>query len=93
MSIRLEFNSDGFKELLCSDGIQGVVESAAAGIQARANANANLSEKSSGYYMRMAQGTKAKYADGRWLGFVGATDHETLVAESEHQALTKAVSG
>ncbi len=87
--IRLEFNSDGFKELLCSDGIQGAVESAASGIQARANANANLSEKSSGYYMRTVQGSRA----GRWLGFVGATDHETLVAESEYQALTKAVGG
>ena len=87
--IRLEFNSDGFRELLCSDGIQGAVESAASGIQARANANANLSENSNGYYMRTIQGTTA----GRWLGFVGATDHETLVAESEYQALTKAASG
>ena len=87
--IRIEFNSDGFKELLCSDGIQGVVESAATGIQTRANANANLSENSTGYYMRTVQGSSA----GRWLGFVGATDHETLVAESEYQALTKAVGG
>jgi len=86
---RLEFNSDGFKELLCSDGIQGVVEEAATGIQTRANANANLSEDSTGYYMRTVQGSSA----GRWLAFVGATDHETLVAESEHQALTKAVGG
>ncbi len=89
MSIRLEFNSDGFRELLCSDSVQGIVESAAQGIQTRANANANLSEDSTGYYMRTVQGSVA----GRWLGFVGATDHETLVAESEYQALTKAVSG
>lgn len=89
MSIRLEFNSDGFKEVLCSSGVHSVVESASAGIQARANANANLTGDSSGYYMRTVQGSAA----GRWLGFVGATDHETLVAESEHQALTKAVSG
>ena len=88
MSVRLEFISDGFKELLCSDGVQGVVQSAAAGIQARANANANLSEDSTGYYMRTVQGSV-----GRWLGFVGATDHETLVAESEYQALTKAMNG
>lgn len=87
--IRLEFNSDGFKEVLCSSGVHGVVESAASGIQARANANANLSDNSTGYYMRTVQGSSA----GRWLGFVGATDHETLVAESEYQALTKAVSG
>jgi len=89
MSTRLVFVSDGFKELLCSSGVQSAVESAAQGIQARANANANLSEKSTGYYMRTVQGSTA----GRWLGFVGATDHETLVAESEYQALTKAVSG
>lgn len=87
--IRLEFNSAGFKEVLCSSGVEGVVRSAASGIQARANANANLSPESSGYYMRTVQGSSA----GRWLGFVGATDHETLVAESEHQALTKAVGG
>lgn len=90
MSVRLEFISDGFKELLCSSGVQGVVESAAAGIQARANANANLSEDSTGYYMRTVQGSSKA---GRWLGFVGATDHETLVAESEYQALTKAMNG
>lgn len=87
--IRLEFNSEGFKELLCSDEIQSVVESAASGIQKRATAYANLSEKSSGFYMRTVKGSTA----GRWLGFVGATDHESLIAESEHKALTKAVNG
>lgn len=87
--IRLEFNSEGFKELLCSPEIQAEVESAAKGIQTRATANANLSEKSSGYYMRTVQGSTA----GRWLGFVGATDHESLIAESEYKALTKAVNG
>ncbi len=89
MSIRLEFNSDGFREILLSSGVESLVSSTAQGIQARANANANLSENSTGYYARTVQGSSA----GRWLGFVGATDHETLVAESEYQALTKAVSG
>lgn len=89
MSIRLEFNSDGFKELLCSPEIQSVVEETSTMIQTRATANANLSENSTGYYMRTVQGATA----GRWLGFVGATDHESLIGESEYKALTKAVNG
>jgi len=88
MSIRLEFNSEGFKELLCSPEIQAEVESAAKGVQARATQLANLSEKSTGFYMRTVLGTSA----GRWLGFVGGTDHEALVAQSEYKVLNKAVN-
>ena len=85
--IRMEFNSEGFKQILCSDGVKGAVESAASGIQGRANANMNT--ESPGFYMHSVLGGRA----GRWVAFVGTTDHKSRVAESEYKALSRAVNG
>lgn len=85
VKIRIEFISEGFREILCSEGVRAEVESVGAGIQARANAS--LEEESEGYYLRTAN----TGGGGRWAAFVGASDHAALVAESENQVLTKAV--
>lgn len=85
---RIVFNSDGFREILNSPGTQSLVQSTTDTIQAKANAG--ISGESSGFYARVEKGN---YGGGRWVGFVGSTDHASLVAETENKALTKAVSG
>ena len=81
---RLEFNSAGFKAILNTDNIHKVVEEVANHIADNANGNYG------------GEGFKATtqvggYGGGRWIGFVTATDKESLQAESEESALTRAL--
>jgi len=89
--IRLEFNSDGFREILTGAGVQSVVSEATQKIQAQANANAagELDENSEGFSARTWLGG---FGGGRWVGSVSTTDHSTMVAEAENKALSRAVS-
>ena len=89
--IRLEFNSEGFREILTGAGVQSVVSEATQKIQAQANANAagELDENSEGFSARTWLGG---FGGGRWVGSVSTTDHSTMVAESENKALSRAVS-
>ena len=89
--IRLQFISEGFKEILTGAGVQSAVSEATQAIQARANANAagELDEDSDGYSARTWLGG---YGGGRWVGSVSTTDHSTMVAEVENKALSRAVS-
>jgi len=89
--IRLQFISEGFKEILTGAGVQSAVSEATQAIQARANANAagELDEDSDGYSARTWLGG---YGGGRWVGSVSTTDHSTMVAEAENKALSRAVS-
>lgn len=89
--IRLQFISEGFKEILTGAGVQSAVSEAAQAIQARANVNAagELDEDSDGYSARTWLGG---YGGGRWVGSVSTTDHSTMVAEAENKALSRAVS-
>lgn len=87
MAIRLQFISNGFKQILLSDGCQKVVESTTAEICEKANANNN----------RGGEGFRATtqvggYGGGRWIGFVTASDKKASIAQSEDQALTRAVT-
>lgn len=84
----LTFNSDGFKAILNSEGVKGAVESAAAGIQERANAN--LTEDSEGYSMHSWTGN---YGGGRWVASVSTTDYASQKAEAENKCLSRAVTG
>lgn len=89
--IRLEFNSDGFREILTGTGVQSVVSEATQKIQAQANANAagELDENSEGFSAKTWLGG---FGGGRWVGSVSTTDHSTMVAEAENKALSRAVS-
>ena len=89
--IRLEFNSDGFREILTGAGVQSVVSEATQKIQAQANANAagDLAEGSDGFSAKTWLGG---FGGGRWVGSVSTTDHSTMVAEAENKALSRAVS-
>ena len=79
--IRLEFISEGFKEILCSQGVKEVVEDKANEIAMRAQANltgngdVTMSSRLGGY------------GGGRYVAYVHCPAYE----ESENKALSKAV--
>lgn len=85
-NIRLEFISDGFKQILESDGVRELVQETADNIKDRANANNTRGGQ--GFESNVIQGN---YGGGRWIGFVKSTDRESDIAESEDKALTGAV--
>lgn len=85
--MQIKFKSEGFKQILTGDGVQSAVESAAASIQAKANAN--LTEDSEGFSSHVWQGN---YGGGRWIGSVSTTDYTSMVAETENKALSRAVN-
>lgn len=87
MSIRLVFNSDGFRQILQSDGVHDLVQQTAEEIAEKANANNT----------RGGQGFEARtqiggYGGGRYIGFVTTSDNKAKIAESEDKALTRALS-
>lgn len=87
MSVRLVFNSDGFRQILQSDGVHDLVQQTAEEIAEKANANNT----------RGGQGFEARtqiggYGGGRYIGFVTTADNKAKIAESEDKALTRALS-
>lgn len=91
-SIKLTFNSEGFREILVGDGVKGVVESVTESIASRANAN--LSDPTSeGFTAEVFQGNMMqKYGHGgRWLGRVVAADVKASADEAETKCLSRAV--
>lgn len=85
---RIEFNTDGFREILMGDGVKDAVESVTTDIQERANGN--LTEESEGFRASVWQGG---FGGGRWIGTVSTTDLASKIAESEDKALSRAVIG
>ena len=77
--VKIEFNSDGFRQILMSEGVKSVVLSEAEKIQTKANDN--------GDEHFSAKAWTGGYGGGRWVASAFATQK----AESEHKALTKAV--
>ena len=85
--IKIEFYSEGFRQLLMSDGVRALVESTADDICARANANVGDIE-TAGYKVTTMQGG---YGGGRWISHVQAADFAAAAAEAENKTLTRAV--
>ena len=81
---RLVFNSAGFKALLNTDNMHKVVEEVANHVADKANSNYG----GDGFKVTTQVGG---YGGGRWIGFVTATDEDSLKAESENSALTRAL--
>lgn len=88
--VKIEFNSDGFQEILQSDGVRAAIESATKQIESRANAN-NTGGSGFKSDVRIAPAVRQYGNRPRWIGQVYTTDHQSMVAESEDKALTKAV--
>ena len=84
---RIVFNTEGFRQILLSDGCHNVVQSTADSICQ--TANANNSRGGDGFIATTQVGG---YGGGRWIGFVSASDKNASIAESEDQALTRALS-
>ena len=84
--IKIKFISSGFKEILCSGGVQSAVTQAAENICSRANANNTRGGE--GFATDTWVGN---YGGGRWVASVSTTDHASCVAEAEDKALSRAV--
>lgn len=84
--IKIEFFSEGFHDILVSEGVRALVDEAATGIQERANGN--LQEQSEGYKKTVMVGG---FGGGRWVGFVQPIDRAAALAEAEYNALSGAV--
>lgn len=82
---RIVFNSPGFKAILNTDGAHKVVQDAAESIAEKANSNYG----GDGFAVTTKVGG---YGGGRWIAFVSSTDKDSLKAESEDSALTRALS-
>lgn len=85
--VKIEFNSDGFKEILESAGVEAVVRSAAETIRTKAEANLN-DPKSEGYTLTTWMGS---YGGGRWIGSVTGADRRANEAEAEYKTLSGGV--
>ena len=81
-NIRLEFKSEGFAQILASEGCHQLVQSVAEEIAEKANANSGLDSF-------VATSVKAPT---RYIGFASSTDKASLKAESEDKALTGALT-
>jgi len=84
--IRIEFRSEGFKEILNSQGTKELVESHAGRIAD--TAGAAIAEESEGFSVNTYKGG---YGGGRWISSVSTTDYASMKAESEHHVLSRAV--
>lgn len=92
--VTIEFNSDGFRQILLSSGVRGVVAEATQQIAARANANL-IDTSSEGYEGTVMESPRMSgYGNGgRWVGFVRALDYKAMADEAENKSLSRAVSG
>jgi len=81
---KIEFNSEGFKEVLMAT--QGLVSSVTD--QIAAAATANIAEESTGYSSEVFIGG---FGGGRPVGIVSCTDYASAVAEAEYKALSRTV--
>lgn len=82
-NVRIEWNNEGFKDILKSEGVHELVLSQAEQIATRASAN--IAGTSEGY------SASAKQMSSRWVAGVICTDDASVRAESEDKALSRAV--
>lgn len=89
MAMRIEFISDGFKQILLSKGCEQLVKDITDEIADKADAN---NTRGGAGFSPSVKYIVGGYGGGRWLGFVGTTDKQSAQAESEELALTRAVT-
>ena len=80
---RIEWNNQGFRDLLQSSEVEQLVRSKAETIADRANAS--LSEESEGFRAHSIK------ASSRYVAYAGTTDEASVRAESENKVLSRAV--
>ena len=85
--VRIVFKSEGFRQILLSDGCRDLVQSTTEEITNKADAN--NTRGGDGFEASTMVGG---YGGGRWIGFVSTTDNASKIAESEDKALTRAIT-
>lgn len=90
--ITITFNSEGFRQVLLSEGVKSSLEGITSEITARANANLT-DPKSEGYEGDVVESPRmSSYgAGGRWVGFVRAMDYRAMADEAENKSLSRAL--
>ena len=83
---KITWNHAGFQQILNSDGVKSLISSHTDATCAAANAN--LTVQSEGFKSAVKKG---KCGTIRWIGIVHSTDHASLAAEMEEQALSRAL--
>lgn len=83
MSTKIEFISQGFKDILFSPGTKELVQGVAEDICDRANMDVP-----EGFESNVQSGG---YGGGRYIAFVRTATKEAALEESENMTLTKAV--
>lgn len=93
MATRIVFNDpatngrpNGFRQILLSEGCKTLVENTTAEICDKANGNNRMG--GDGFRASVQVGN---YGGGRYIGFVTATDAKASAAQSEDQALLRAL--
>lgn len=84
---RIVFKSEGFRQILLSEGVKNLVTDTAEDIKNRADGNNTRGGE--GFRSSVEVGG---YGGGRWVGFVSTTDNKSKAAESEDKALTRAIT-
>jgi hypothetical protein len=87
MSVKLEFISKGFKDILFSPGTKEMLTNLSDDIRDRANESLPDGE---GFASRVQAGG---YGGGRYVAFVRTDNDAAALEESENMTLTKAVRG
>lgn len=92
--MRLVFNSEGFRQILTSDGCRDLIQSTTDEIREKAVANYEAVAPKG---VDASEGIKAStqiggYGGGRWIGFVGTADKYAAAAEAEDKIITRAVT-
>ena len=92
-NITITFNSEGFREILCGEGVKDVVLNEAETIALKANGNLTDPD-SEGFEAEVFQGSMmSKYGyGGRWIGRVAAMDYKASADEAEMKSLSRAVT-
>jgi len=87
MITNIQFNSDGFRQILTSDGCRELIQSVTDEIKDKADANNDRGGE--GFASTVQMGN---YGGGRYVGYVSTTDKKSEQAESEDKALTRALT-
>ena len=91
---RIVFNSEGFRQILLSDGCHELVQKTTEEIRDKAVQNyaavsPNGVDAEAGITARTQVGG---YGGGRWIGFVSTSDSYAVAAETEDKIMTRALS-
>jgi hypothetical protein len=91
---RIVFNSEGFRQILLSDGCHELVQKTTEEIRDKAAQNyAAVSPNGVDADAGISANTQVGgYGGGRWIGFVSTADQYAAAAETEDKIMTRALS-